>query len=281
MAASGMQILAETRVTFFPRPYPAGTARHTAPMIRAVVFDLDGVLLDSEQVWDEARRQVVAEAGGHWRHGATADMQGMSAPEWSAYLRDHLGVAFEAERITQLVVDRVVARYRRTLPLVPGARDTVLAIAGRWPLGLASSSNRPVIDEVLTVTGLGKAFRVTVSSEEVTRGKPHPDVYQEAVRRLGQPARACVAVEDSANGIRSALAAGLWVAAVPNRHYPPANDLLAQADMVVEHLEDVTIEALSLLGGDPEGPLPDPIDEQEVESFPASDAHADWAGPRD
>ncbi|HUJ65903.1 MAG TPA: HAD family phosphatase, partial [Acidimicrobiales bacterium] len=203
-------------------------------MIGAVVFDLDGVLLDSERVWDNARRQVVAEHGGRWREGATAAMQGMSSTEWSAYLRDQLGVDLDREDIVALVVDQLLDRYRRDLPLLPGAQETVRRVAARWPLGLASSANRPVIDEVLALSGLAAEFRATVSSEEVPRGKPHPDVYLEAARRLGQPARACAAVEDSANGIRAAVAAGLSVAAVPNRDFPPPAEVLAQADLVVE-----------------------------------------------
>lgn len=250
-------------------------------MIRAVVFDLDGVLLDSERVWDDARREVVRRHGGRWSERATADMQGMSSPEWSAYLHDELGVALEPARISALVVDLVLERYRRALPLAPGAREAVGRLGGRWPLGLASSSNRPVIDEVLALSDLGSAFKVTVSSEEVARGKPHPDVYLEAARRLGEPARACVAVEDSANGIRAALAAGLCVAAVPNRDLPPSSDVLAQADVVVDGLSDLTVTSLARLGDGLEPSVADAIDEEEVESFPASDPHSDWAGPPD
>lgn len=260
----------------------SGGGGHTSWVIRAVVFDLDGVLLDSEGVWDGARRQVVDAAGGRWRAGATADMQGMSSVEWSTYLHARLGVDLDRETIVGRVVELVLDRYRRTLPLVPGAREAVRSIGDRWPLGLASSSNRPVIDEVLDVSGLAPAFAVTVSSEEVARGKPYPDVYQEAVRRLGMSPQDCAAVEDSTNGIRSAVAAGLWVAAVPNRQFPPASDVLTEAALVVEDLSHLTVDVLDVLGGRPSPPdAVDVVDEQEVESFPASDPHADWAGPPD
>jgi len=206
----------------------------------AVVLDLDGVLVDSEEAWDQARRELVAERGGQWKDEATHAMLGMSSPEWSAYVRDELGVDMTPQDISDAVVERLVAGYRRGLPLLPGAVDAVRALAERWPLGLASSSNRPVIALVLEESGLDAVIRARVSSEEVARGKPAPDVYVEAARRLGvEPAR-CVAVEDSNNGLRSAAAAGMAVVAVPMRAFPPAADALALAAVVVEGIAAVT-----------------------------------------
>jgi HAD superfamily hydrolase (TIGR01509 family) len=220
-------------------------------VIGAVVFDLDGVLLDSEHVWDEARRALVARHGGRWPPEATADMQGMSSVEWSAYIHDRLGVDLDAGRISDLVVGHVLDRYEHDLPLLPGALDAVRRIGGRWPLAVASSANRVVIDKVLAVTGLVPLFPVVVSSEEVPRGKPAPDVYLEAARRLGQPAWACAAVEDSANGIRSAGAAGMQVVAVPNREFPPPAEVLARAVLVVAGVGELTTEALASIGSPP------------------------------
>ncbi|HZU81212.1 MAG TPA: HAD family hydrolase, partial [Acidimicrobiales bacterium] len=164
-----------------------------------------------------------------------------SSPEWSAYLRDELGLHVDADRISALVVDHLLQGYRRALPLLPGAGQAVERLGGTWPLGLASSSNREVIDEVLHVSGLGRRFAVTVSSEEVARGKPAPDVYLETARRLGVPAGTCVAVEDSGNGIRSAVAAGMAVVAVPNPHFAPPAAVLAEAAAVVSHLDELTV----------------------------------------
>ena len=216
-------------------------------MIGAVVFDLDGVLVDSEQLWDQARRTVVADHDGHWRDDATSAMQGMSSPEWGQFVRDALAVDLPRERIIDLVVQELLRGYERTLPLLPGAVDAVRRLASRWPLGLASSSNRIVIDTVLRLAGLSDAFAVTVSSEEVARGKPAPDVYLDVVRRLDRSPSECAAVEDSTNGIRSALAAGLPVVVVPNHAYPPSADVLREVPIVLNGLDQLTVELVASL----------------------------------
>jgi HAD superfamily hydrolase (TIGR01509 family) len=210
----------------------------------AVVLDLDGVLVDSEERWDGARRELVAERGGTWKEGATEAMLGMSAPEWSAYVRDELGVDMAPEEISDAVVERLVAGYRRELPLLPGAVDAVRALGERWPLGLASSSNAPVIALVLNEAGLDAVIRAWVSSEEVAGGKPAPDVYLEAARRLGVDPARCVAVEDSSNGLRAASAAGMAVVAVPMRAFPPTPDALALAAVTVDGIAEVTPEVV-------------------------------------
>jgi HAD superfamily hydrolase (TIGR01509 family) len=208
----------------------------------AVVFDLDGVLLDSEQLWNEAKHALVTESGGTWRDEAPEVMMGMSSPEWSAYLRDDLLVPLDQEAINRDVIRRMEDGYRDGLPLLPGAGETVRALAARWPLGLASSSNRELIDLFLELADFGDAFQVTVSSEEVARGKPAPDVYLRAAEKLGvDPARA-VAIEDSSNGIRAGAAAGMPVIAVPNPHYPPADDALALAAATVSVVAEITPE---------------------------------------
>jgi HAD superfamily hydrolase (TIGR01509 family) len=197
------------------------------------------VLVDSESVWDGVREQVTRESSGRWHERAQRDMMGMSSLEWSRYMHECLGVPMQPEEISALVVERIEDRYRSDLPLLPHAVETVRELAGRWPLGLASSSNRPVIDLVLELTGLGKCFRATVSSEEVGSGKPAPDVYLEAARRLEMDPVRCAAIEDSTNGIRSAKAAGMLVAVVPRPDFPPAPDALALADQVLDSLAEV------------------------------------------
>jgi HAD superfamily hydrolase (TIGR01509 family) len=205
----------------------------------AVIFDLDGLLLESEQVWNAAKRQLTEERGGTWSDEAERDMLGMSSPEWSSYMRDELSVPLEPEQISADVVELLADLYRRDLPLLAGADEAVRGLAERWQLGLASSSNREIIELVLERTGWAELFRVAVSSEEVERGKPAPDVYVEASRRLGADPERCVAIEDSSAGIRSAHAAGASVVAIPNRAYPPEPDDLELADVVLERLGEL------------------------------------------
>jgi HAD superfamily hydrolase (TIGR01509 family) len=213
-------------------------------MTDAVVFDLDGLLLDTEQVWDEVRETLTRERGGRWHDRAQADMMGMSSTEWSRYMHERLGLPEPPEELNRLVVERMQQRYRDQLPLVDGAVEAVRRIGARWPLGLASSSNRPLIDLALELMGVAELFRATVSSEEVERGKPAPDVYLEEARRLEVAPERAVAVEDSAAGIRAANAAGMRVIAVPNPHFPPPQEALGLADVVLDSLDDLTPDAV-------------------------------------
>jgi len=215
-------------------------------MIQAVVFDLDGVLIQTEELWDEVRAGMARAAGGRYGEEEQRAMMGMSSPEWSRYMHEHVGLPESPDEIAAEVVRRMSARYGEQLPLIDGAIEAVGRLSARWPLGVASSSNRELIDLVLELSGLDRHFRATVSSEEVARGKPAPDVYLEACRRLGvEPARAA-AVEDSHAGIRSAKAAGMCVLAIPNPTYPPDDEALANADVVLNSLSDLTPEAVEI-----------------------------------
>lgn len=209
-------------------------------MIEAVIFDMDGVLLDSEEVWDAVRETYVRERGGRYDAEVQRAMMGMSSREWARYLHDSAEVPDEPDEINAEVVRRMLTAYREHLPLVPGAVEAVQRLAEEFPLGLASSSNRPLIDTALELAGLTRFFRATVSSEEVDRGKPAPDVYLETARRLGVAPENCAAIEDSHSGIRSARAAGMRVIAIPNPSYPPGDDALALADVVLGSLAELT-----------------------------------------
>ena len=219
-------------------------------MIAAVVFDLDGVLIDSEQLWDEARQQLAAEHAVAWPDDASRSMLGMSSKEWPSYMAGTVGLPLPPDAINAAVVRRMRDAYERDLPQLPGAVEAIERLGARWPLGLASSSNREIIDVVLGRMGVAERFAATVSSEEVARGKPSPDVWLEALRQLGvEDASSAVAIEDSRNGIRSAKDAGMRVIAIPNPHYPPGDEALALADRVVDDLAHLVPEALEALVG--------------------------------
>jgi HAD superfamily hydrolase (TIGR01509 family) len=215
--------------------------------IRAVVFDLDGVIIDSEEVWEEVRRGYVASFGKQFLPDTQDRMMGMSTAEWSRHLADEVGVPRPPSQVAADVLGQMAEHYRSSLPLIPGAVDAVRRLGERFPLGLASSSARILIDQVLETAGLTDAFRITLSTEEVPRGKPAPDVYLAAAGELGVPPVTCAAVEDSSNGLRSAGAAGMAVVAVPHGVYPPATDALAMASLVVKSIDELTAEAIEAL----------------------------------
>jgi HAD superfamily hydrolase (TIGR01509 family) len=202
-----------------------------------VVFDMDGVIVDSEPLWVRARKDLVREAGGRWIAEAETAMMGISSDRWSAYMRDRLGLReMTPAQIRDEVIARMVALYGAQVPLLPGARDAIEGTGQRWRLGMASGSDRVLLDTVLSVTGLQQHFAATVSGEEVSVGKPAPRMYQEVCRRLGADPRACLAIEDSGSGIESALAAGMRVVAVPRPGFEPDPAVLNRADAVLPDL---------------------------------------------
>jgi HAD superfamily hydrolase (TIGR01509 family) len=213
-------------------------------VIEAIVFDLDGVLVDSEPVWEQVRRQVVAEHGGHWAPDAQQRLMGMSTAEWARYLSHDLGTGLPPEEVAAQVIGQMDARYREHVPLLPGAAAAVWRLAARWPLGLASSSPPVLIDAVLDGAGLQEGFVAAMSTEQVKRGKPAPDIYLAVARRLGHGPQRCAAVEDSANGLSSAAAAGMRVIAVPRPQYPPGPAALAKARLILAGLDDLTAQAI-------------------------------------
>ncbi|HTP15872.1 MAG TPA: HAD family phosphatase [Streptosporangiaceae bacterium] len=216
-------------------------------MIEAVVFDLDGVLVDSEPAWEQVRRQVVAEHGGHWAPDAQLRLMGMSTGEWARYLREDLGVGLPPAMIATLVIERMVARYTDHLPLMPGAVGAVRALAAHWPLGLASSSPPSLIAAALDAASLRTSFVTAMSTEQVARGKPAPDIYLAVADRLGRRPQRCAAVEDSTNGLRSAATAGVQVIAIPQPRYPPDPDALNAARLTLAGLAELTPDTVAAL----------------------------------
>jgi HAD superfamily hydrolase (TIGR01509 family) len=219
-------------------------------LVQAVVFDLDGVLIDSEPLWDEVRRGLAMHAGRPWPDDASAALQGVGTADWSMYMAHEVGIPAAPETIADEVIAALAQRYAARLPLMPGALEAVERLAQRWPLGLASGSPRRLIDTIMAATPLGTLFQVAVASDEAGANKPAPDVYLEVVRRLDGDPSNTVAIEDSANGLRSAHAAGLRVVAVPQPAFPQPEDALALADVTLASLEDLTAELVQQLLAD-------------------------------
>ncbi|MET3806253.1 HAD superfamily hydrolase (TIGR01509 family) [Nakamurella sp. UYEF19] len=216
---------------------PAGGDEADAGPVRfgGVIFDLDGVVADTEHLWDASWAACSVAAGQPWGHADSETLLGLSVPEWSAELArrngDHSPEG--AIRAAKFCIDYILSAIDDGRgELMDGGRELVEYAAARGPIALATSSARPIIDHLLTRNGLAGMFSATVSSAEVPRGKPSPDVYQEAARRSGLDTGPAIGIEDSSNGIRSAHAAGLYVIAIPNRQFPPAADVLALADHV-------------------------------------------------
>ncbi len=208
--------------------------------VEAVVFDLDGVIVDSEIWWDEVRRDFAAARGKTWTEEDRVAVMGANSRQWSRTMRHRLGIDDEDGLIERAIVDGVVGRYRRDgAPRIDGAVEAVRRIAGRWPVAVASSAHPEVIEAALGATGLDGVFATVVSSDEVEHGKPEPDVYLEAARRLGIPPAACLVVEDSYNGVRAGRAAGMTVVLVPNATIPPAPGTRELAHAVVDRLGDL------------------------------------------
>lgn len=213
----------------------------------AFVFDLDGVLTDTESLWDEVRRGLAAKHGRPWPEEATAAMMGMSTPEWSAYLVETVGLPGPPERAARNVISAMAERYRQDLPVLPGAVDAVRRIWPLLPIALASSSPRQLIDSSLTTMGVADLFAATVSTEEVDRGKPSPDAYLRACELLGADPARSVCVEDSTNGIRAAHGAGMTVIAIPQPFHEPAPDALELTSVVLTSLDELGVDLLERL----------------------------------
>ncbi|WGT46292.1 HAD family hydrolase [Tessaracoccus lacteus] len=210
----------------------------------AIIFDLDGTLIDTEESWDIVRRGLARDAGLAWPDGATQAMMGMSTQEWSAYLVDAVGLPVTPDEAARLTIEAMAAHHRAGVDVLPGAVEAVRRMADRYPVAIASSSPRVLIDAAVEALGIGDLLQATVSTEEVERGKPAPDGYLRACELLGVAPGEAVAVEDAPNGIRSALAAGMAVVAVPPHFHPPSAELLAEAT-VVESLDQLTLDVVA------------------------------------
>lgn len=222
----------------------------------AIIFDLDGTLADTETVWDGVRQGMAADAGIEWPEGATQAMMGMSTGEWSRFLAEEVGLPYPPEEVARLTIEQMAEHYREGITLLPGAIESVRRMAARYPLAIASSSPRVLIDTFIEVLGIDDVIEVSVSTEEVDRGKPAPDGFIKACALLGVDPRRTIAVEDSTNGIASALAAGMTVVAVPPHFHPPSAELLEKTT-VLQTLDELTVDLVEELIPSPPAPVGD------------------------
>lgn len=213
----------------------------------AIVYDMDGVIVDSESIWDQVRSGLTKEKGGAWRDDSSEHMMGMSRQEWSAYMANDLNVPMTPDEISDEVVKRILAEYQKHLPLLPGAKESAQELSELWPLGIASSANQELIDAVVQIGGMKDFFKVAYSSEHIGKGKPAPDVFLQACELLGADPKNSIAIEDSPNGIKAGLAAGMKVIAIPHADYRPDDEILELADVVIDSLKELTPEFIEAI----------------------------------
>jgi HAD superfamily hydrolase (TIGR01509 family) len=205
----------------------------------AVIFDLDGVLVDAEIWWDEVRIEFAARHGRTWTEADRAAIMGANSVGWSTLMRRRLRLEdLPRETIEAEVVRAMVERYRTEgAPRIPGALEAVQRVAAGWPVALASSGHPSVIAAALEALGIAGLFRAIVSSDEVPVGKPAPEVYLLAASRLGVPPGECLVVEDSLNGVLAGRAAGMTVVLIPNAAVPPAPGAREAASVVLDRID--------------------------------------------
>lgn len=216
-------------------------------MIEAIIFDLDGLLVDSEPCWHEARRQMAAEVGVFdWNRDDHRACMGVSTREWAEYMIRRLRLTLSWEETAARIVGNMQAIYARAIPYLPGAVEAVALAASHFPIALASGSERTLIDTVVADAAMRGKFRAVVCTDTMPRGKPAPDVYLEAARQLGMRPEHCACLEDSGNGILAGAAAGMKVIAVPDPRFPPGPEALAQAHIVLGSLTEFGLDLLRI-----------------------------------
>lgn len=215
----------------------------------AVIFDMDGVLVDSEAYWFDSRREFAARLGKAWTLDDQHALMGRNTVEWAAGMRERLGLSgVDLDSIIEPVRGGVIERLEARLPLLPGAVEAVETAASRYRVGLASGSPTLVIDTVLRLSGLRDDFAVRVYGDDIAHGKPAPDIYLEAARQLNARPGRCIGIEDSINGLKALHAAGMAAIAVPSPGFDLPPEVLALADRVLPSLEFFSLALLRSFG---------------------------------
>ena len=218
---------------------------------QAVVFDMDGVIVDSGEVWQRIISELFIDYGFSLSDlSRDAFAGGDNSWQWASYLRQTVGIPLGEQQIIDRVIASLLTTFEKNISLLQGARETIACLADCYPVALASSSPRPVIAFILERTGLLRHFTTWISSDDVSRGKPMPDVYLEACYQLNMRPECCVAVEDSRAGIRAAKAARMKVIAIPQPLLPLDQDTLDLADKTLDSISCLRSDTISdLLAG--------------------------------
>lgn len=216
-------------------------------MIEAIIFDMDGLLIDSEPVWDKARGIMAAEAGIDWNTDDHKAVMGVSTHEWVSYMTARLKLDMSPESLEKHIVDQMVSLYEQQIPYFPGAVEAVALSADHYITGLASGSPRGLIDTVTGDKALKGKFNAIISGDQVENGKPSPDIYLAVTEMLGVAPSKCVCLEDSGNGILAGKNAGLKVIAVPDSRFSPSMEKLNQADVILASLSEFSLRTLEQL----------------------------------
>jgi len=209
-------------------------------MIKAVIFDMDGLLVDTEPLWFRARAELFQSHGLAWTEADQIKCMGVSTAFWAELMADRLDGRMQPDEIVDDIVERMTAYYRASeVELLPGAQEALAWCRANYPLGLASGSHKQLVRAAVEGMGWAPLFTEILSSDDCAAGKPAPDVYLEVIRRLGVQPEETAIIEDAPSGILAGHAAGARVIAVPNRHLPPPEEVLAKADVIIETLESI------------------------------------------
>jgi HAD superfamily hydrolase (TIGR01509 family) len=217
--------------------------------VEAVIFDMDGVLVDSEVYWKLSREEFARDLGKVWTDADQRLAMGRNTVEWAEVMQERLEIDMPIDDIIADMLQRVIDHYERSLPTRPGAVDAVHLAAGHYRVGLASGSPTEIIRRVMELTGLDSVFEVMVYGDDIPNGKPAPDIYLETLRLMGVPAQKAAGIEDSANGVRALKAAGMYAIAAPSPDFPLPDEIVNMADQHITTMEDFTLELVRGLGG--------------------------------
>lgn len=215
--------------------------------VEAIIFDMDGLLVDSEPIWDQARVNIALRVGKTWNHQDHVNLMGVSTDYWVQYMIDRLGLTTTKEEVQKEVVQQMITIYKKEIPFHPFAVNAVRWAAKRYPTALASGSPPQLIKIVTQSPRLKGCFNVVLSSDEVRVGKPDPAIYLETARRLGVAPENCLCIEDSAFGVLSGRRANMFVINIPDPKFPLSPEQVKHADLVLESLGDLNEQAISRL----------------------------------